>query len=69
MKLATTFFDHEQYLDGYYECVNQFVPLTFCVCFAFTGTNSRGMLHHVYDVKYDKNMSGPIRTLKCRSTN
>ena len=42
---------------------------TFCLCFAFTGVNFRGMLHHVCYVAYDKNMCGPIRTRKCRSTN
>ena len=26
------------------------VPLNFCLCFAFTGINIRGMLHHVCDV-------------------
>ena len=47
--------------------VNQFVPQTFCLCFAFTGMNFGGMLHHVYDEAYDENMCGPIRTRKCRS--
>ena len=27
--------------------INQFVSPTFCLCFAFTGINFRGMLHHV----------------------
>ena len=49
--------------------VNQFVPPTFCLCFAFTGVNFRGMLHHVSDVTYDENMCGPIRTHKRRSAN
>ena len=49
--------------------INQFVAPIFCLCFASTGINFRGMLHHVYDVAYDKNMCGPIRTRKCRSTN
>ena len=49
--------------------INRFVPPTFCLYFAFTGTNFRGKLHYVCDVAYDKNMSGPIRTRKCRSTN
>ena len=26
------------------------VPLNFCLCFAFTGINIQGMLHHVCDV-------------------
>ena len=30
--------------------INQFVPPTFCLCFAFTGVNFRGMLHYVCDV-------------------
>ena len=46
--------------------INQFVPPTFCLCFAFS-VNFRGMLHHVCDVAYDE-MFGPIRT-QCRSTN
>ena len=41
--------------------INQFGPPTFCLYFAFTGINFRGMLHHVCDVVYDENMSGPIR--------
>ena len=49
--------------------INQFVPPPFCLYFAFTGINLRGMLHHVCDVAYDENMFGPIKTLKCRSTN
>ena len=49
--------------------INQFMPPTFCLCFAFTGIKFRGMLHHVCDVAYDENMCGPIRTLKCRRTN
>ena len=48
--------------------INQFVPPTFCLCFAFTGIDFRGMSHHVCDVTYDGNMCGPIRTRKCRST-
>ena len=36
--------------------INQFVLPTFCLCFAFTGVNFRGMLHHVCDVAYDENM-------------
>ena len=48
--------------------INQFVLPIFCLCFAFTGINFRGMLHHVCDVAYDKNMFGPIKTRKCRST-
>ena len=40
-----------------------------CRYFIFTVINFRGMLHHVCDLAYDKNMSGPIRTSKCRSTN
>ena len=42
--------------------INQFVAPTFCLCLTFTDINFRGMLHHVCDVVYDKNMSGPIRT-------
>ena len=49
--------------------INRFVPPTFCLYFAFTGINFRGMLHHVFDVAYDENVIGPIRTRKCRSTN
>ena len=49
--------------------INQFVLPTFCLSFAFTGINFRGMLHHVYGVVYDENMCGPIRTRKCRSSN
>ena len=58
------------YLNSYsvIECVNQFMPPTFWLCFAFTGIKFRGMLHHVCDVAYDENMCGPIRTLKCRRT-
>ena len=29
--------------------INQFVPPTLCLCFAFTGINFRGMLHPVCD--------------------
>ena len=36
------------------ECVNQFMSPTFCLCFAFTGINFLGMLHHVCDVTYDE---------------
>ena len=49
--------------------INQFVPLTFCLYFAFTGINFRGMLHHVCDATYDENMCEPITTRKWRSTN
>ena len=52
-----------------YERNPNFVTPTFCRCFAFTGINFRGMLHHVCDVAYDENMCGPIRPCKCRSTN
>ena len=44
--------------------INQFVPPTFCLCFAFTGINFQAMLHHVCDVAYDENKCEPIRTLK-----
>ena len=30
--------------------INQFVPPTFCLYFAFTGINFRDMLDHVCDV-------------------
>ena len=30
--------------------INQFVLPTFCLCFPITGTDFRGMLHHVCDV-------------------
>ena len=36
--------------------INQFVPPTFCLSFAFTDVNLRGMLHHVFDVANDGNM-------------
>ena len=49
--------------------INQFVPPTFCLCFVFTCINFQGMLHTVCDMAYDKNLCGPIRTRKCRSTN
>ena len=49
--------------------INQFVPSTFCLFFAFTGMNFRGILHHVFDVAYDENMCGLIRTRKYRSKN
>ena len=49
--------------------INQFVPPTFCLCFAFTGINFRGMLHHICDVASDENMRGPIRNRKWRNTN
>ena len=49
--------------------INQFVTPTFCLCFAFTGINFRGRLHHICDTAYDENMCGPTRTRKCRSTN
>ena len=42
---------------------------TFCLCFAVTGLNFRGILRHVCHVAYNENMCGPIRTRKCRSTN
>ena len=38
-------------------------------CFPFTGINFWGMLHHICDVAYDENRSGPIRTHKFRGTN
>ena len=53
--------------------VNQFVPPTFWLinlylqlfaCFAFTGIIFLGILQHVCDVAYEKNMCGPIRTHK-----
>ena len=34
--------------------INQFEPPTFCLCFALTGINFRGMLHHVCDVPMTK---------------
>ena len=34
--------------------INQFVPPTFCPCFAFTGMNFLGMLYHVCDVLMTK---------------
>ena len=34
--------------------IDQFVPQTFCLCFAFTGINFRDMLHHVCDVAMTK---------------
>ena len=49
--------------------INQFVLPTFCLCFAFTGINSRGMLHYVFDVAYDENMCESIRISKCSSIN
>ena len=49
--------------------IYQFVSPTFCFCFTFTDINFRGMLHHVCDVAYDKNMCGPIKISKCSSTN
>ena len=49
--------------------INQIVSPTFCLCFASTGINFRGMLHHVCDAAYDENVSGLIRTRICRSTN
>ena len=52
-----------------WEYVNQFVFTTFCLCFSFTGINSRVTLHHVCDVAYDENWCGPIRTRKYRSAN
>ena len=35
--------------------INQFVPPTSYLCFAFTGINFWGMLHHVCDVAYEPN--------------
>ena len=49
--------------------INQYVPPTVCLCFAFTGINFRGMLRHVCDAAYDENMCGPIRPRKCTSIN
>ena len=49
--------------------INQFVPPTFCFCFACTAINFRGTLHHVCDMACDENLYGPIRTCKCRSPN
>ena len=49
--------------------INQFVTPTFCLYFTFSGINFRDMLHHVCDMAYDENMSRPIRTRKCRSSN
>ena len=50
--------------------INQFVPPTFfCLYFAFTGINFSGMLHHVCDVAYGENMSGPVKTRKFWSAN
>ena len=34
--------------------INQYVPPTFCLCFALTGINFRGMLDHVCDVPMTK---------------
>ena len=34
--------------------INQFVPPTFCLFFAFSGMNFRGLLHHVCDVAMTK---------------
>ena len=34
--------------------INQFVPPTFCLSFAFTGVNFQGILHHVCDVPMTK---------------
>ena len=34
--------------------INQLVLPIFCLCFAFTGINFRGMLHHVCDVPMTK---------------
>ena len=50
-------------------CSSIFVPPSFCLCFALTGLNFQGMLHHGCDVAYDENMCGPVRTHKCKSTN
>ena len=33
---------------------NQFVPSTFCLCFALTGINFRRILHHICDVPMTK---------------
>ena len=49
--------------------INQFVLPTFCLCFALSSINLRGMLHHVCDVAYGENMCGPSRTRICRSAN
>ena len=49
--------------------INQFVPPTFCLYFAFTGINFQGLLHHICDVVYDENMYEPMKACKCRSTN
>ena len=32
----------------------QFVPPTFCLCFAFTGIDFQGMSHHVCDMHMTK---------------
>ena len=45
--------------------VHQFVSPTFCLCFAFTGINFRGMFHHVSDVDYDENTFESIGTRIC----
>ena len=42
--------------------MNQFVSSTFLLCAAFTSINFRGMSHHVFDLAYNENMCGPIRT-------
>ena len=34
--------------------INQLVLPIFCLCFAFTDINFRGMLHHVCDVPMTK---------------
>ena len=51
--------------------INQFIPPppNFFLYIAFTGINFRSMLHHVCDVDYEENISGPIRTRKRRSAN
>ena len=46
--------------------INQFVSPTFCLCFALTGINFRGILHYMV---YDENMCGLIKTPKYMSTN
>ena len=68
-KLRTFFNEQQLNTQAKSALINQFVPPIFCLYFAFTAINFRGMLHHVCDVVYDENMSGPIRTRKCRSTN
>ena len=51
-------FDNTSHLQSSFQAwsvlINQFVPPTFCLHFAFTGINFRGMLHHVCDVPMTK---------------